>query len=302
MNAQTKSEIASPQSVTTGSLPASKKVYVPAFGRDDVCVPLREVELSAGAGEQPVRLYNSSGPYTDARAAIDLGAGLPEIRQAWLARRPGLVPAFPRALKPEDNGSVPADKLVPVCPARREVLTGSPHQPLTQIEFARAGLITEEMLYIAARENVGRTAKLGEAELRLADGESFGASIPAHVTPEFVRDEVAAGRAIIPANINHPELEPMIIGRNFLVKINANIGNSAVDVFRRRRGREDGLGHPLGRRHGDGPLDRAGTSTTSANGSCAIPGADRHRADLSGSRKGRRQGRGTRPGRSTATR
>ena len=191
MNAQTKSEIASPQSVTTGSLPASKKVYVPAFGRDDVCVPLREVELSAGAGEQPVRLYDSSGPYTDARAAIDLGAGLPEIRQAWLARRPGLVPAFPRALKPEDNGSVPADKLVPVCPARREVLTGSPHQPLTQIEFARAGLITEEMLYIAARENVGRTAKLGEAELRLADGESFGASIPAHVTPEFVRGEVA---------------------------------------------------------------------------------------------------------------
>ena len=228
MNAQTKSEIASPQSVTTGSLPASKKVYVPAFGRDDVCVPLREVELSAGAGEQPVRLYDSSGPYTDARAAIDLGAGLPEIRQAWLARRPGLVPAFPRALKPEDNGSVPADKLVPVCPARREVLTGSPHQPLTQIEFARAGLITEEMLYIAARENVGRTAKLGEAELRLADGESFGASIPAHVTPEFVRSEVAAGRAIIPANINHRELEPMIIGRNFLVKVNANIGNSAV--------------------------------------------------------------------------
>ena len=228
MNAQTKSEIASPQSVTTGSLPASKKVYVPAFGRDDVCVPLREVELSAGAGEQPVRLYDSSGPYTDARAAIDLGAGLPEIRQAWLARRPGLVPAFPRALKPEDNGSVPADKLVPFCPARREVLTGSPHQPLTQIEFARAGLITEEMLYIAARENVGRTAKLGEAELRLADGESFGASIPAHVTPEFVRSEVAAGRAIIPANINHRELEPMIIGRNFLVKVNANIGNSAV--------------------------------------------------------------------------
>ena len=99
---------------------------------------------------------------------------------------------------------------------------------MTQLEFARAGIVTKEMIYVAHRENLGRTAALARAKAAVADGESFGAAIPEHITPEFVRDEIARGRAIIPANINHAELEPMIIGRNFLVKINANIGNSAV--------------------------------------------------------------------------
>ena len=99
---------------------------------------------------------------------------------------------------------------------------------MTQYEFARAGIVTKEMIYVAHRENLGRTAALARAKAAVADGESFGAAIPEHITPEFVRDEIARGRAIIPANINHAELEPMIIGRNFLVKINANIGNSAV--------------------------------------------------------------------------
>jgi phosphomethylpyrimidine synthase len=131
-------------------------------------------------------------------------------------------------VKPEDNGFVPEDKLVAPCPAARTVVAGQPGQLVTQFEFARAGIITEEMRYVAHRENLGRTAMHEGAEARIADGESFGAAIPAFVTPEFVRAEIASGRAIIPANINHPELEPVIIGRNFLVKINANIGNSAV--------------------------------------------------------------------------
>jgi phosphomethylpyrimidine synthase len=131
-------------------------------------------------------------------------------------------------VKPEDNGNVGADKLVPECPAERRVLRGKPGQLVTQYEFARAGIITDEMIYVAHRENLAREAAVAGAAETIADGESFGAAIPEFITPEFVRSEVARGRAIIPANINHPEVEPMAIGRNFLVKINANIGNSAV--------------------------------------------------------------------------
>ena len=131
-------------------------------------------------------------------------------------------------MRPEDNGAVSPDRLVPPCPANAPPRKAEDGALVTQYEFARAGIITEEMIFAAARENLGRESMVEEAEARIKDGESFGASIPAFVTPEFVRDEVARGRAIIPANINHPELEPMIIGRNFLVKVNANIGNSAV--------------------------------------------------------------------------
>ena len=145
----------------------------------------------------------------------------------WIAKR-GFERIAPRAVKPEDNGNVVGDKLVPACPAELPILGGKPGQLVTQYEFARAGIITEEMIYVAHRENLGRQKMLEGAAERVADGESFGAEIPAFITPEFVRSEIARGRAIIPANINHPELEPVIIGRNFLVKINANIGNSAV--------------------------------------------------------------------------
>jgi phosphomethylpyrimidine synthase len=134
----------------------------------------------------------------------------------------------PRAVKPEDNGNLPADKLVPACPAERTILAAGKAKLVTQYEFARAGIITEEMIYVAQRENLAREKSVEGARERMADGESFGAAVPEFMTPEFVRDEIARGRAIIPANINHPELEPMAIGRNFLVKINANIGNSAV--------------------------------------------------------------------------
>ena len=216
-----------PSAVTTGPLAGSRKIYTSPDGQPAISVPFREVVLDPSAQELPFRLYDTSGPYTDPGAQIDLAVGLAPVRAPWIAAR-GFVQAEPRAVKPEDNGNVGADRLVPPCPADLRISAGRPGQPVTQYEYARAGMITEEMRYVAHRENLGRQAMLDEAQSRIDDGESFGASIPAHVTPEFVRDEIARGRAIIPANINHPELEPTIIGRNFLVKINANIGNSAV--------------------------------------------------------------------------
>ncbi len=216
-----------PSAVTTGPVTGSRKVYSSPVDHPDILVPFREVVLDPSAKEDPVRLYDCSGPYTESNASIDLAAGLPQVRASWLAKR-GFAPATARTVKPEDNGFVPADRLVPACPASQTLLEGRDGQMVTQYEFARAGVITEEMIYVAHRENLGRAAALPEAEARIADGDSFGAELPAFVTPEFVRSEIARGRAIIPANINHPELEPVIIGRNFLVKINANLGNSAV--------------------------------------------------------------------------
>ncbi len=216
-----------PAAVTTGPIIGSRKVYSSPPGRPDIAVPFREIDLHPTANEPPFRTYDTSGPYTDPAVTIDLDAGLTPLRGPWLAKR-GFAAIPPRAVKPEDNGNVGADRLVPECPSPRSVLGGKPGQPVTQLEFARAGIITEEMMFIAHRENMGRAKMAEGAEDRRADGEDFDAAIPAFVTPEFVRAEVAAGRAIIPANINHPELEPVIIGRNFLVKINANIGNSAV--------------------------------------------------------------------------
>ncbi len=214
-----------PSAVTTGAIAGSRKIYTTPAGYPDIAVPFREIALERTANEPAVRVHDTSGAYTDEAATIDLAAGLPRVRSAWLARR-GLDQAVPRAVKPEDNGFT--DRLVPECPAELAVLEGRDGAPVTQLEFARAGIVTEEMIYVAHRENIGRIAMLEGAEARRADGEDFGASIPDFVTPEFVREEIARGRAIIPANINHPELEPTILGRNFLVKINANIGNSAV--------------------------------------------------------------------------
>jgi phosphomethylpyrimidine synthase len=222
MNVQAK-----PATVTTGPVAGSRKIYSSPPGRPDIQVPFREIDLHPSANEPAFRIYDTSGPYTDPSVRIDLEAGAPPVREGWIAAR-GFAAATPRGVKPEDNGNVSADKLVPHCPAPHTVREGRPGQPVTQLEFARRGIITEEMIYVAHRENLGRARMLEGAEERRADGEDFGASIPPFVTPEFVRAEVAAGRAIIPANINHPELEPVIIGRNFLVKINANIGNSAV--------------------------------------------------------------------------
>ncbi|UYW27919.1 phosphomethylpyrimidine synthase ThiC [Methylorubrum extorquens] len=215
-----------PASVTTGPVQGSRKVYAEAPGRPDIRVPYREIALS-DPKEEPVRVYDPSGPYTETDAAIDLENGLAPVREPWIVGR-GYAAVKPREVKPEDNGFAAADKLVAPCPAERTIRRAEPGQLVTQYEFARAGIITEEMIYVAHRENACRAQMLERAEAALADGDSFGAAVPPFITPEFVRDEVARGRAIIPANINHLELEPMAIGRNFLVKINANIGNSAV--------------------------------------------------------------------------
>jgi phosphomethylpyrimidine synthase len=218
---------ARPSSVTTGPIAGSRKIYTSPEGGPDIAVPFREIALHPTANEPPYRAYDTSGPYTDPAITIDLEAGASPVRRDWLARR-GFEATPARAIKPEDNGGAAGDKLVPLCPADHPVYAGKPGQLVTQLEFARAGIITEEMIYVAHRENLGRQRALEGAAERRADGEDFGAEIPEFITPEFVRQEVARGRAIIPANINHPELEPVIIGRNFLVKINANIGNSAV--------------------------------------------------------------------------
>ena len=219
-------DFAAPQ-VTTGPLPASRKLYATPQAAPELRVPLREIELSEAAGEPPLPAYDTSGPYSDPAVTIDVTAGLAPLRTPFIRARGGLETYEGRLVKPEDNGHA-GERLARAFPRRCAPMRGLPGKPLTQLEWARAGAITREMIYIAARENLGRAQAHDGAQAALADGESFGASIPAFITPEFVRDEVARGRAIIPANINHPELEPMIIGRNFLTKVNANIGNSAV--------------------------------------------------------------------------
>ena len=189
---------------------------------------MRAISLSQGSGEAPLRVYDPSGPYTDATASIDIRRGLPELRRSWIEGRGDVETYQGRDVRPEDNGLKPHEtgKLDALFErGARQPLRAQKGAVPTQLAYARAGLITPEMEYVAIRENMGR-AEAREALTR--DGESFGAELPDQVTPEFVRDEIARGRAIIPANINHTELEPMIIGRNFLVKINANIGNSAV--------------------------------------------------------------------------
>ena len=215
-------------SVTTGALPASRKVYVEGETHPQIRVAMREIDLTEGAKEPALRVYDASGPYTDPQTRIDIHQGLAEIRRDWIEAR-GDVEAYQgRAIKPEDNGLKPSEagKLDAVFNrASRAPLRAKADARPTQLAYARAGIITPEMEYVAIRENLGRA---GLKEKITRDGEGFGAEIPDEVTPEFVRSEIARGRAIIPANINHTELEPMIIGRNFLVKINANIGNSAV--------------------------------------------------------------------------
>jgi phosphomethylpyrimidine synthase len=214
--------------VTTGALPASRKVFATPDAAPNLRVPLREIVLSEAAGEPPLPVYDTSGPYTDETVTIDVEKGLPRARVEWVRERGGIEEYDGRPIKPVDNGNVSGKHLARAFPTAHNPLRGVGDKPITQYEWARAGVFTKEMIYIAERENLGRKQQLDHAQAALADGESFGASIPAFVTPEFVRSEVARGRAIIPSNINHAELEPMIIGRNFLTKINANIGNSAV--------------------------------------------------------------------------
>jgi len=216
----------------TRPIPGSRKIHVTG-SRGNLRVPLREIAqadtpLVFGAEKNaPVTVYDTSGPYTDPDYRVDLGAGLPPLRAAWIAERgdveqlAGLSSEFGR--KREADRRLDAVRF----PNLRRPLRAKAGANVTQMHYARRGIVTPEMEYIALREN--QRIEALEAHLRVQHpGESFGAALPRLITPEFVRDEVARGRAIIPSNINHPESEPMIIGRNFLTKINANIGNSAV--------------------------------------------------------------------------
>ena len=212
--------------VTTGPFPASRKVFVSGLRHDAIRVAMREIDLEASSGEAPVRVYDTSGAYSDPAYSTDINKGLTELRRAWIVGRGDVEETPGREVRPEDNGLRRGeDSNVPIFDrAARRVLRAKPGTSVTQLAYARRGIVTPEMEYVAIRENLGREAAMARPDA----GNSFGASIPEYVTPEFVRDEIARGRAIIPNNINHPETEPMIIGRNFLVKVNANIGNSIV--------------------------------------------------------------------------
>jgi phosphomethylpyrimidine synthase len=233
-------------------LPNSRKVYVEGK-HSGVRVPFREIALNPTKNfngqieaNEPLRVYDTSGAWDDPSVRCDVREGLQPLRRDWIIARGDTEEYTGREVKPEDNGYLTAGaeeyakakdkgRLEPFPGLRRAPLRARSGRRVTQMHYARRGIITPEMEFIAIRENMGREAALETAGNAARDslshehrGESFGASIPRFVTPEFVREEVARGRAIIPANINHPESEPMIIGRNFLVKINANIGNSAV--------------------------------------------------------------------------
>ena len=208
--------------ITTGNLPASKKIYVKGKLYKNINVPMREISLHPTAGEDPVVVYDSSGPYTDNNINTDINIGLEGIRKEWIMSRGDVESYEGRKIKDYDNGFVSKNKITPEFSKKIKPLRAKSNKPVTQIAYAKAGIITAEMEYISIRENQLR------GDIVSRDGNDWGANIPNYVTPEFVRDEVANGRAIIPVNINHPEVEPMIIGRNFLVKINANMGTSAI--------------------------------------------------------------------------
>ena len=243
------------------NFPNSKRIYLGAELHRDVRVPFREISLAPtksmnGETEanEPVRVYDTSGAWGDPSVTIDPAQGLPSLRRDWILKRGDVDEIEGRVVRPIDDGYL-SDKHAAVAvkrptfngagaPSRRKPLRASAGHPVTQLWYAHQGIVTPEMEFIAIRESgrgiENRESRIGQNDSRFTNhesrnalpfqhpGESFGANIPGEITPEFVRDEVARGRAIIPANINHPESEPMIIGRNFLVKINANIGNSAV--------------------------------------------------------------------------
>ena len=217
----------------TRPIPGSRKIFV-AGSRPDLQVPMREIALTrtptlfGGEENHPVTVYDTSGPYTDPQANIDLAAGLAAVRSAWIEERgdteqlTGLSSEFGRGR--QHDARLDAVRFPGRTLPRRAIGTAN----VTQMHYARRGIVTPEMEYVAIRENQRLDAVRDAGLLAQHPGQSFGASIQQIITPQFVRDEIARGRAVLPNNINHPECEPMIIGRNFLTKINANIGNSAV--------------------------------------------------------------------------
>jgi phosphomethylpyrimidine synthase len=231
-----------PTGLTTQPLPASHKVYVHSHQRPDITVAMRAVVLSnaqPGNGNghgtntnAPLMIYDTSGPYTDPETQTDIRQGLKPMRLDWIRGRGDVEElagsSYHTPVKKNGKASDPQTERFPDS-ARRPILRAKAGCNVSQMHYARKGIVTPEMEYVAIRENLGRQQAFeSNGHGRTHAGYNFGAAIPKFVTPEFVRDEVARGRAIIPSNINHPESEPMIIGRNFLVKINANIGNSAV--------------------------------------------------------------------------
>ena len=220
--------------ITTGPLPGSRKAYRHGTLHPEVRVPVREISQTPTrhahgpdgreTPNPPVQVYDASGPYTDSEARIDLRAGLAPVRRSWTLAQGDVEergrPSSLTARIHEQDARLVGLRF----PHRRRPLVAKPGRNVTQLHYARSGIITPEMEAVALRENLRTDAALSAQH----PGQSWGAAIPREITPEFVRAEVARGRAIIPANVNHPELEPMAIGRNFLVKINANIGNSAV--------------------------------------------------------------------------
>ena len=258
MSAAIKPTKSVPGAVATGSiqetqLPNSRRIYVEGK-QPGVRVPFREIDQNPtrnfkGELEEnpPVRIYDTSGPYGDSLIHCDVREGLPAMRREWIRSRGDVEEYEGRDIQPIDDGYLTFEaaenarikdkgRLEDFPALRRTSRRGKKGTCVTQMHYARRGIITPEMEFIAIRENLGRERPTNlslsnidrDSLLHQHRGQSFGASLPEYVTPEFVRDEVARGRAIIPANINHPESEPMIIGRNFLVKINANIGNSAI--------------------------------------------------------------------------
>ncbi|MDH3343024.1 MAG: phosphomethylpyrimidine synthase ThiC, partial [Gammaproteobacteria bacterium] len=218
-------------------LDGSKKIYVQG-SRDDIRVPMREIHLddtNASFGAEPnppIPVYDCSGPYTDPDVEIDLLKGMPDVRSAWIEERGNTElldgPSSEYGQQRQSDPELAHLRFEHIRAPRRAIGANN----VTQMHYAKKGLITPEMEYVAIRESMKlqelRKDPAYEKVLMQHPGQNFGANLPNEITPEFVRDEIAAGRAIIPANINHPELEPMIIGRNFLVKINGNLGNSAV--------------------------------------------------------------------------
>jgi len=235
--------------------PNSRKVYI-IGSRPDIRVPMREIRLDdthkaddSTEENAPVMAYDTSGPMTDPHYELDLEKGLPALRAEWIAERADTETYESRGFQTGDDGEGQDTNRIPFQGLERKVRRAAPGKNVSQMHYARQGVITPEMEFVAIRENLGRqeafkavyckseheTGLLAQAQTagmrhpnHQHPGQAWGANIPDFITPEFVRDEVAAGRAIIPANVNHPEAEPMIIGRNFLVKINGNIGNSAL--------------------------------------------------------------------------
>ena len=303
MNAPEKIPFADQFALSREPFPASRKVHVPGH-LPGVNVPMREIALTNG---ERVTVYDTSGPYSDPTASIDIRRGLPDLRGPWLDARSDTESyegrqraALDDGVKNEAEQNNTTIERIQALRAEAAGLQRTPRrakagQNVTQMHYARKGIVTPEMEYVAIRENGKRewmqeylNDPVREARLR---GNPMGARIPQIITPEFVRDEVARGRAIIPANINHPEVEPMAIGRNFGVKINANIGNSAVTssieeevdklVWATRWGADNVMDLSTGRN----------IHTTRDWIVRNSPGADRHGADLPGAGESGRRGR-----------